>query len=57
MPLTLWKNKTKTNGAGIDYVEDTTRTFANISDNFIPGEAYNVGRRQGGRKIIKEYPT
>ena len=26
-----------------DYVEDTCRTFANIVDNFIPGESYNVG--------------
>jgi dTDP-glucose 4,6-dehydratase len=26
-----------------DYVEDTCRTFANIVDNFIPGEVYNVG--------------
>ncbi|MEK7382123.1 MAG: NAD-dependent epimerase/dehydratase family protein, partial [Elusimicrobiota bacterium] len=26
-----------------DYVEDTARTFANIVDNFIPGEVYNVG--------------
>ena len=26
-----------------DYVEDTCRTFANITDNFIPGEVYNVG--------------
>jgi len=26
-----------------DYVEDTCRTFANLVDNFIPGEVYNVG--------------
>ncbi len=26
-----------------DYVEDTCYTFANIVDNFIPGEVYNVG--------------
>ncbi len=26
-----------------DYVEDTCRTFANIADNFKPGEVYNVG--------------
>ena len=26
-----------------DFVEDTCRTFANISDNFIPGEVYNIG--------------
>ena len=29
-----------------DYVEDTSRTFANIMDNFIPGEVYNVGGRE-----------
>ena len=29
-----------------DYVEDTCRTFANIMDNFIPGEVYNVGGRE-----------
>lgn len=28
-----------------DYVEDTCQTFANIIDNFIPGEVYNVGGR------------
>lgn len=26
-----------------DYVEDTCRTFSNISENFIPGEVYNIG--------------
>jgi dTDP-glucose 4,6-dehydratase len=26
-----------------DYVDDTCRTFANIMDNFIPGEVYNIG--------------
>jgi len=26
-----------------DYVEDTCRTFANIAENFVPGEVYNVG--------------
>ena len=26
-----------------DYVDDTVRTFANIADNFLPGEVYNVG--------------
>jgi dTDP-glucose 4,6-dehydratase len=29
-----------------DYVEDTCRTFANIVDNFISGEVYNVGGRE-----------
>ncbi|MFC1453928.1 NAD-dependent epimerase/dehydratase family protein [Verrucomicrobiota bacterium] len=29
-----------------DYVEDTCRTFANIADNFIAGESYNIGGRE-----------
>jgi dTDP-glucose 4,6-dehydratase len=29
-----------------DYVEDTCRTFANIVDNFIPGQVYNIGGRE-----------
>jgi len=29
-----------------DYVEDTCRTFANIVDNFKPGEVYNIGGRE-----------
>lgn len=29
-----------------DYVEDTCRTFANIVDNFIPGEVYNIGSKE-----------
>jgi len=29
-----------------DYVEDTCRTFANIIDNFKPGEVYNVGGKE-----------
>ena len=29
-----------------DYVEDTCRTFANVVDNFVPGEVYNVGGRE-----------
>jgi dTDP-glucose 4,6-dehydratase len=39
----------------IDYVEDSCRTFANIVDNFIPGEAYNVGGRLEWEKDIQEY--
>jgi dTDP-glucose 4,6-dehydratase len=39
----------------IDYVEDTCRTFANVVDNFIPGEVYNVGGRPEWEKEIKEY--
>jgi len=29
-----------------DYVEDTCRTFANLMDNFIPGEVYNIGGKE-----------
>ncbi len=29
-----------------DYVEDTCRTFANITDNFKSGEVYNIGSRE-----------
>ena len=39
----------------IDYVEDTARTFANIVDNFIPGEAYNVAGKPDWERDIKEY--
>lgn len=37
-----------------DYVEDTCRTFANIVDNFIPGEVYNVGSREDWAIGIEE---
>jgi dTDP-glucose 4,6-dehydratase len=37
-----------------DYVEDTCRTFANILDNFIPGEVYNVGSREEWAISIEE---
>jgi len=36
-----------------DYVEDTCRTFANIIDNFKPGEAYNVGGEEEWEHDIK----
>jgi dTDP-glucose 4,6-dehydratase len=39
----------------IDYVEDTTSTFASISDNFIPGEVYNVAGKPEWEREIKEY--
>jgi len=39
----------------IDYVEDSCRTWANIVDNFIPGEAYNVAGRHEWEKDITEY--
>ncbi len=37
-----------------DYVEDTCRTFANIIDNYIPGEVYNVGSREDWVISIEE---
>jgi dTDP-glucose 4,6-dehydratase len=37
-----------------DYVEDTCRTFANIVDNFIPGEVYNVGGKEDWVTDIEE---
>ena len=36
-----------------DYVEDTCRTFANIVDNFKPGEVYNVGGKEEWENDIK----
>lgn len=39
----------------IDYVEDSCRTWANIVDNFKPGEVYNVGGRPEWERDIKEY--
>jgi dTDP-glucose 4,6-dehydratase len=37
-----------------DYVEDTCRTFANISENFIPGEVYNIGSSEEWVITIEE---
>jgi dTDP-glucose 4,6-dehydratase len=37
-----------------DYVEDTCRTFANIVDNFIPGEVYNIGGKEDWSIGIEE---
>ena len=37
-----------------DYVEDTCRTFANIVDNFIPGEVYNIGGREDWTITIEQ---
>ena len=36
-----------------DYIEDTCRTFANVVDNFKPGEAYNIGSREEWECDIK----
>jgi dTDP-glucose 4,6-dehydratase len=37
-----------------DYVEDTCKTFANIIDNFIPGEVYNIGSKEDWVISIEE---
>lgn len=39
----------------IDFVEDSCRTWANIVDNFIPGEVYNVAGRPEWERSIEEY--
>ena len=39
----------------IDYVEDSCRTWTNITDNFIPGEVYNVAGRPEWEMDIKDY--
>jgi dTDP-glucose 4,6-dehydratase len=39
----------------IDFVEDSCRTWANMVDNFIPGEAYNVAGRPEWEMDIKGY--
>jgi dTDP-glucose 4,6-dehydratase len=50
-PYTVFKGHKRI----IDYVEDSCRTFANILDNFIPGEVYNVGGKVEWEMDIKEY--
>ncbi len=50
-PFTVFKGHKRI----IDYVEDTCRTFANIVDNFKPGEAYNVGGKQEWERPIEDY--
>lgn len=39
----------------IDFVEDSCRTWANIVDNFIPGEVYNVAGCPEWERSIEEY--
>ncbi len=51
MPYTVFKGHKRI----IDYVEDTCWTVANIVDNFIPGEVYNVGSNVEWEMDIKEY--
>ena len=51
IPYTVYKGHKRI----IDYVEDSCRTWANIIDNFIPGEVYNVGGKTEWEKDIKQY--
>ncbi|HOU81244.1 MAG TPA: NAD(P)-dependent oxidoreductase [Methanoregulaceae archaeon] len=51
MPYTVFQGHRRI----IDYVEDSCRTWANIADNFIPGEVYNVAGRPEWERDIKEY--
>jgi len=60
IPVFIWKvlhNKPYTVYNGhkriFDYVGDTVRTIANIVDNFIPGEVYNVGSDENWEVEIK----
>lgn len=50
-PYTVFKGHKRI----IDYVEDSCVTFANITENFISGEVYNVGGKVEWEKDIKEY--
>ena len=49
-PFTVYKGHKRI----IDFVEDSCRTWANIVDNFIPGEVYNVGSKKEWEMDIKE---
>ncbi len=50
-PYTVFKGHKRI----IDFVEDSCRTWANIVDNFIPGEVYNVAGRPEWERDIAQY--
>jgi dTDP-glucose 4,6-dehydratase len=50
-PYTVFKGHKRI----IDFVEDSCRTWANIVENFVPGEVYNVGGRPEWEMDIKDY--
>ena len=50
-PYTVFKGHKRI----IDFVEDSCRTWANIIDNFIPGEVYNVAGKPEWERDIKQY--
>ena len=51
IPYTVYKGHKRI----VDFVEDTARTFANITENFIPGEVYNVGGKTEWEMDIQDY--
>ena len=50
-PYTVYKGHLRI----IDFVEDSCKTFANVVDNFIPGEVYNVGGKTEWEMNIEQY--
>jgi dTDP-glucose 4,6-dehydratase len=42
LPWTVFRGHSRTS----TYLADTVRTLANIADNFVPGETYNIGGNQ-----------
>lgn len=50
-PFTVYKGHKRI----IDFAEDSCRTWANITENFIAGEAYNVGGKVEWEMDIKGY--
>jgi dTDP-glucose 4,6-dehydratase len=50
-PYTVYKGHKRI----IDYIDDTCTTFANIVDNFVPSEVYNVAGRPEWERSIEEY--
>ena len=50
-PYTVYKGHKRI----IDYVEDSCRTWANIVDNFIPGDVYNVAGKPEWESAIEVY--
>ncbi len=50
-PITVYRGHKRI----IDFVEDSCRTWANISDNFIPSEVYNVAGREEWERTIDQY--
>jgi dTDP-glucose 4,6-dehydratase len=50
LPFTVYEGHTRI----FDYVEDSVRTLANIVDNFLPGEVYNIGSNEDWKVSITD---